>query len=187
MTNVRIFLGPDATLDEALENVHKRLKLHNVAPMSRCRLVAYDSCDENIQCSFDGKDQQQIRDLMNEISSTEMLLEIRDEDTPFEICVSGDIDTKVYTVDMATSDIDGPINARIHKYATVEEYKRVLSRKLQMPVQEMEVATLKYLSNASLLKNDDLKVSNENVGYLQLRVIKRELISIKCLLISDNT
>lgn len=164
MSSVRIFLGADATLEEALENVHKRLKLHSVAPMSRCRLVAYDSCEENIQCSFDGKDQQQIRDLMNDVTSNELLLEIRDEESPFDVYVQGDIDTKVFTVDMATSDIDGPINVRVHKNATVEEYKRTLSRKLHMPVDEMLVATLKYSANASLLKSDDSKVSNENVG-----------------------
>lgn len=164
MTNVRIFLGSDATLDEALENVYKRLKLHNVAPMSRCRLVAYDSCDDNIQCSFDGKDQQSIRDLMDEAPSNELLLDIREEDASFDICVPGDIDTKVYTVDMTTSDIDGPINVRIHRYETIEEYKRVLSGKLNLPFDDLLVATLRYIGTASLVNNNDSKVSNESVS-----------------------
>lgn len=167
MTNVRIFLGPDATLDEALENVYKRLKLHNVAPMSRCRLVAYDSCDDNIQCSFDGKDQQSIRLLMDDASSAELLLDIRDEEASFDICMPGDIDTKVYTVDMTTSDIDGPINVRVHKYATIEKYKWILGEKLTMPIDDLLLATLKYIGTASLVDNDDSKVSNESVSVLR--------------------
>lgn len=164
MSNIRIFLGSDATLEEALENVYKRFKLHNIAPMSRCRLVAYDSADENIQCSFDGKETEQIRDLLSDLTSIDLLLEVRDEDSKFEVYVPGDIETRVYTVDINSLDIDCPINVRVHKNALVKEYKKLLSQKFDIHIDDILLGTHKYSTTATLLDNDNTILSSEDVS-----------------------
>lgn len=164
MSNIRIFLGADATLEEALENVHRRYKLHNVAPISRCRLVAYDSGEENIQCSFDGKETDQIRDLLIDPTSSDLLLEVRDEDSSFDIYMPGNIETKVYTVDINSSDIDGPMNIRVHKHAQIKEYKKILGQKFSLNTDDILLATLKCSGTASLLENDTKPLSNEDVS-----------------------
>lgn len=163
MANVRMFLSSDATLEEALESSHKRFKLQNIAPMSRCRLVAYDSNEENVLCSFDGKDAEQIRDLLGELSSSELLLEIRDEDSKFDVYVPGDIETKVYAVDTGTGDISGPINVRVNKNATVKKYKELLAHHMQMPIDDILLATFKYSATAALLDQDNSILSDEDV------------------------
>lgn len=163
MENVRLFLGSDATMEEALENAHKRFKLQNIAPMSRCRLVAYDSNEENVLCSFDGKDSELIHDLLGEVSSSELLLEIRDENIEFDVYVPGDIETKIYTVDSNTSDIDGPTNVRINKNATVRKYKEILAQNIGVPVDELILAAFKY-STATLLDQDNAILSDEDVN-----------------------
>ncbi|XP_055315105.1 ubiquitin carboxyl-terminal hydrolase 47 isoform X3 [Sitodiplosis mosellana] len=165
MANVRMFLGSDATLEEALESAHKRFKLQNIVPMSRCRLVAYDSNEENVLCSFDGKESEQIRDLLSELSSSELLLETRDEDSKFEVYVPGDIETKVYTVEMCSADIDGPSNVRIHKNATVRKYKEKLAQSLSVPIDEILLAAFKYSSTAALLDVDTSILSDEDVNH----------------------
>lgn len=164
MSNVRMFLGSDATLKEALEGAHKRFKLQNITPMSRCRLVAYDSNEENVLCSFDGKESEQIRDLLSELSSSELLLEIRDEDTEFEVYVPGDIETKVYTVDTCSADIDGPFIVRVNKNATVKRYKEILALKLSKPVDDILLAAFKYSASAALLDQDNAILSDEDVS-----------------------
>lgn len=164
MSNVRLFLGSDATLEEALDGAHKRFKLQNIAPMSRCRLVAYDSNEENVQCSFDGKETEQIRDLLAELSSSELLLEIREEDAKFDVYVPGDIETKVFTVDMATADINGPFNVRVNKNATVKRYKEILAHHMQMPIDDILLATFKYSASAALLDQDNLILCDEDVS-----------------------
>lgn len=165
MANSRMFLGSDATLEEALESAYKRFKLQNIAPMSRCRLVAYDSNEENVLCSFDGKELEQIRDLLIELSSSELLLETRDEDSKFEVYVPGDIETKVYTVDTCSADIDGPFNVRIHKNATVRKYKEKLAKKLSIPIVDILLAAFKYSATATLLDLDTAILSDEDVSH----------------------
>lgn len=166
MANVRMFLGSDATLDEALESAHKRFKLQNIAPMSRCRLVAYDSNEENVLCSFDGKETDQIRDLLSELSSSELLLETRDEDSKFEVYVPGDIETKVYTVDTCSADIDGPFNIRVNKNANVRKYKEILAKRMVIPIDDILLAAFKYSATATLLDLDTAILSDEDVSQI---------------------
>lgn len=162
MSHIRVFLASDATLEEALESAHKRLKLQHIAPMERCRLVAYDSNEENAQCSFDGKEMEQIRDLLCEYSSSELLLEIRDENAKFDVYVPGDIETKVYVVDTATADIDGPYYVRVHKNKTVRKYREVLAQHLRLPIDDILMATFKF--SPTLLEQDNAILSDEDVS-----------------------
>lgn len=163
LENVRLFMGSGATLEEALESAYKRFKLQNITSMSRCRLVAYDSNEENVLCSFDGKEMEQIRDLLSELSSSELLLEIRDEDSKFDVYVPGDIETKVFSVDTCSADIDGPYIVRIHKNATVRKYKEVLARNLGIEIDDISLATFKY-SAPAVLDQDNAILSDEDVS-----------------------
>lgn len=166
LTDVRVYLSSDATLEETLENVYNRFKVKGMASVQRCRLVAYDSNEENVYCSFDGKDQEQIRNLMSNVPiHSDLLLEIREENSNFEVIAPGGIQTKVYTVDMETSDIDGPIIVRAQKTSTVGEYKEALAAKLKMDPKSIIVAYLKFDSYASLLENESSKLSDEDLHH----------------------
>lgn len=160
MTNIRMFLSSDATLEEALESAHKRLKLQHIA-MERCRLVAYDSNEELVQCSFEGKDMEQIRDLLCEYSTSELLLEIRDENAKFDVYVPGDIETKVYVVDTCAADIDGPLCVRVHKNKSVRKYKELLAQHLRLPIDDILMATFKF--SPTLLEQDNAILVDEDV------------------------
>lgn len=165
MSNVRVFMGLDATLEEALENAHRRFKLQSIVPLSRCRLVAYDSNEENILCSFDGKETELLEDLLGDLSTSDLLLEVRDEDSKFDVCVPGDIETRIYTVDTNSSDIDGPMIIRVHKTATIQTLKEMIGQKLGKQfanVNDILLAALKYSMTASLLL-DKSKLCDEDV------------------------
>lgn len=168
MSNVRVFMGSDSTLEEALENAHRRFKLQSIVPLSRCRLVAYDSNEENIFCSFDGKQTELMQDLLGDLSTSDLLLEVRDEDSKFDVCVPGDIEIRVYTVDMNSSDIDGPTIIRVHKTATIQTLKEMICQKLGKTfanVNEVLLAALKYSVTAPLL-SDRSKLCDEDVCWL---------------------
>lgn len=161
MANIRLFLPSDATLEEALESAHKRLKLQHIA-MERCRLVAYDSNEENVQCSFEGKDMEQIRELLCEYSSSELLLEIRDENTKFDVYHPGDIETRVYVVDTCSADIDGPFCVRVHKNTSVRKYKELVAQHLRLPIDDILMATFKF--SPAVLEQDNAMLSDEDVS-----------------------
>lgn len=166
MTSVRIYLNSEATLEEALENSYRRFKLENIASLERCRLVAYDSKDDIIQCSLNGKETEYVHEIFSNLpfSSSDLLLEIRDEDADFEIYVSGDIETKVYTVDTITSEINGPVIVRVQKTLSIEQYKHLLAKKLGLNADDILVAVLKYNTHASLLETNTVSIDDEDVS-----------------------
>lgn len=53
-------LNAEPTLFESLDSALKCFKLRDIV---RCRLMAYDSAEDNILCNFDGKEDELIRDL----------------------------------------------------------------------------------------------------------------------------
>lgn len=168
MLNARIFMSSDSTLEEALENAHRRFKLQSIVPLSRCRLMAYDSNEENILCSFDGKETELMQDLLGDLSTSDLLLEVRDEDSKFDVCIPGDIGIRVYTVDTHSSDIDGPTIIRVHKTVTIETFKKIIGQKLGKQfanVNDILLAALKYSVTASLLL-DKSKLCDEDVCWL---------------------
>lgn len=163
LTSQRIFLMPDATLEEALESAHRRFKLQNVIPIERCRFLAYDTAEENVFCSFDGKEKECVQSLLDGLPITcDLLLESCDEGAPFEKYETGSIETKVYTVDVNTSDMNGPILVRVSKEATIGQYKHLLASKLKLKVEDIVIAVLKY--NATLPENDNTPLYDESVS-----------------------
>lgn len=165
MSDVRVHMASDATLEETLGNVFNRFKLRGIVPIERCRLVAYDNSSENIYCSFDGKDQEYIRDLMGGITEvTELLLDVRDDNAAFEPIAVGSIETKVYTVDIHSADIDGPLSVRVDRKMSVGNYKKLLASKLGWNDNEIMIAVLKYSSHASLLEIDCAPLNQEDVS-----------------------
>lgn len=167
LIDIRVHMMSDATLAETLENSYNRFKLRGLVPLERCRLVAYDSTEENIYCSFDGKDEETVRDLMAEVPIiSELLLEIRDENASFEVIKPDSIETKIYTVDLNTSDIDGPVLLRVQKSLTVGNYKKLIADKFGWKPNEILVAALKYTSHSSLLEIDSVSLHQEDVSFV---------------------
>lgn len=165
MSDIRIYMSSDSTLEETLNNVHCRLKLNGVVPEERCRLIAYDHLEENPYSSFDGKDTELLRDLMDLPIRCELFFEIRDENSVFEPIAPDSIQTKVYSVDINTADIDGPISMRVQQNLTVAEYKKLLAAKLGWNAEEIVLAVLKYSSHATLLEIDIATLKQEDVKY----------------------
>lgn len=173
MTDVRIYLDSDATLKEALESAYRRFKIEHIASLERCRLVAYDSIEENIQCSLEGKEDDLVRDVLADLPlSSDLLLEIRDDDANFEVYLPDGVHIKVYTVDINTADIDGPLSMRVQKTTTIGKFKEILANKLGLDVNEILVAVLKYTSYASLLEINNATLLQEDVSLLKSTCIK---------------
>lgn len=95
MTDCKVYMINESTLTETLTESYSRLNLENIVPIDRCRLVAYDSKTENCEISFDGKEETPIGDIMSHVSTNELLIEYRDENTEFEVYVKNSIFLRV--------------------------------------------------------------------------------------------
>jgi uncharacterized protein (UPF0297 family) len=82
-------------IQETLQEAYNRLAIKTYAPVENCRLVAFDHTNETIECSLEGKEHKRISDVLNSIRSTEMLLEVRDSNSEFEVYAPGAIMLKV--------------------------------------------------------------------------------------------
>lgn len=167
LVSIRIHLESEATLKEALEMTYRRYKLQSLIPMipiERCRLVAYDKNAEDILQSFENKDDAFVRELLTDYPLADLLLEIRNEDSDFEVYAPGDIETKVYTVDTSTSDIDGPAVIRVQKTLLVGQYKKLLASKLALNAEDIMVAVLTNENSACLLELDNCSLAEKDVS-----------------------
>lgn len=164
-TDTKVFAISESSLKEVLEDAYSRLKVKSVAPMGRCRLVAYDNSSDGIERSFDGMDNDQIGDIMYKLQNRlELLLEVREDDREFEAYQAGGITTKVYQIvsKANSSDIEGPFEVRAYEQKPVSEFKSAIAKKLNCKDETMLLAVKRYSEKPSILPND-VTVKSENI------------------------
>lgn len=148
----KVYTSKSSTLEEVLESAHGLLDVRKFAPLSRCRLVAYDHLAEEILYSLEGLEKDPMENFLSEI---DYLLEVRGENEEFEIYEPNGVTTRVYKVDMKTNDVDGPYLIRAIRNSTIESFKKLAAKKMKLKWKEMVVAIETYLDGAILRKDAD--------------------------------
>lgn len=156
----RIRMEMSDTLDDVLDLAHSILKVDQFAPVERCRLVAFDNGNGHVVRSFEGEERLPLSKSTMSMRPMELLIEMRD-DGDFERIAAGSVLTKVFTVDIESSDIDGPTDIRADADGTIGELKHVVGQRLGIAANRMVVALLKYKGMASALHCDKELVSLE--------------------------
>lgn len=164
--DTRIYMTPDSTLEDALEDAYGNLKVEDFVPIQRCRLVAYDHAKEKIIRSFEGLEKETFDKITYNINPLEFLIEMRDENSEFEIIQPGGVMTKVFTVDIFSGDVDGPTVVRGMAEGTVGDYKKIIAKKLNLQVDEIILALHKFAGIATILDCDNNSLSIEDVSCL---------------------
>lgn len=162
-TDSKVFAISDSPLKEVLEDAYSRHKMKSIAPIERCRLVAYDNPSDSIERSFEDMEDEKIGDIMYKLQNRlELLLEFRDENSEFEVYHIGGITTKVYQIhlDGANVDIDGPFEVRAYEQKAVSEFKLAIAKKMSLSKSKMLLATKRYGEKATIL-NDEASVRNQ--------------------------
>lgn len=162
----KMYLLNDNTLAETLEEAYRVLHVKGIAPIERCRLVAYDRQTEVIEKSFEGQEDKSIDDIMKHLlSSTELLLEIREEQEVFEPYLKDGVMTKVYMIDLPSRDVDGPISVRVSKNQTVLDYKMIIARKLHQNPKHIVLALNEYKEGSKILNDNEATLRAK--GFIQ--------------------
>jgi hypothetical protein len=65
------------------------LHLEEVVPLEQCRLVNYDRLQDTIECSFEGRANEPVGEIMSGLRGNGLLLEIREEGAEFETYLPG--------------------------------------------------------------------------------------------------
>lgn len=144
----KVFIMSDSTLKETLESAYYKLQVKVGVPMSRCRLVGYENSTDNIECSFEGKDNEKIGTIMDSLkNNTELLLETRGEEEEFEVYEPHGNMTKVYIINLHTLDIDGPMDVRALDNDTVLAYKQKIARKINVGQENLMLSLKQFAAD----------------------------------------
>lgn len=160
----KMYLLNDSTLSEALEEAYRVLQVKGIVPLERCRLVGYDRNTEWIEKSFEGQEEERIDEIMGQLKrSSELLLETREEHEVFEPYLRDGLMTKVYRVDLANRDVDGPFSVRMSKTQTVLDFKQILARKFGLYEKSLILALNDYKKDSKILSNNDATLKEEDM------------------------
>ncbi|XP_059615711.1 ubiquitin carboxyl-terminal hydrolase 47 isoform X2 [Phlebotomus argentipes] len=156
MEHSQIDIQSNSTLDVALTRAYNYLGVSPFYPMENCRLVAYDRDSEAPVRSFEGREQDPIGDLWNPYCSYDLLIETRNPEETFDVYEESGISTRVFLIDLATMDFDGPI----HVFANggkskVGEYREAIKKKLNVPETEKLHVAYMCMDNVLILEEDD--------------------------------
>lgn len=164
MKSYKMYLLNENTLTETLEEAYRVLQVKGIVPMERCRLVGYDRHTDWIEKSFEGQEEQRIDEIMRELKRcSELLLETREEHEVFEPYLLDGLMTKVYRVDVASRDVDGPYSIRVSKTQTVLDFKQILARKFRLPEDSLVLGLNYYKVGSTILSNNDATLKEENI------------------------
>ncbi|XP_065220993.1 ubiquitin carboxyl-terminal hydrolase 47-like isoform X2 [Planococcus citri] len=150
------------TLKEVVKKAYKKLQLETTTPLDYCRLVVYNSQDDTIERSLEGKDHEEIGNIFFKkhiawnYKKQEMLLEIRPKDKPFPVYKPGCISLKLSLVHIDKNQIDNAIVLRTNLLNKVKEFKEELYQHFNFdPLVYYLLIMLEVKGNAVKFIDDD--------------------------------
>ncbi|KAH8386117.1 hypothetical protein KR200_005441 [Drosophila serrata] len=129
MKTTRVYVSQSFDIDSVLMSAYKLLSVEQFAPISRCRLVAYNSTMDTIIQSLENCTDPTLTELRaSQNYSLDFLLEYRAEDQQFETYAPDGITWYVFMVDLSTMAMDGPF--LVYSAAREREASDVLRRSI---------------------------------------------------------
>ncbi|XP_037900958.1 ubiquitin carboxyl-terminal hydrolase 47 isoform X2 [Glossina fuscipes] len=138
----RVYITQKFDLNSVLESAYQMLSVEQFAPLTHCRLVAYDPAAERIIRSFENT----TNTLFNEIRNAgddpiEFLLEYRADGQEFEIYEPDGATWYVFMVNLSTMEMDGPFFVYSQALENNPILKRSIATRLNVSEEHLLVAT----------------------------------------------
>ncbi|KAM4617204.1 ubiquitin carboxyl-terminal hydrolase 47 isoform 2-T2 [Discoglossus pictus] len=144
----------DKTLKEAVEIAYKIMDLDAVVTLDCCRLVKYDEFHDYLECSYEGEEDRAMGYLLGGVKSSymfDLLLETKRPDQVFQSYKPGEVMVKVYVVDLKTDAVAAPVSVRAYLSETVVEFKQLISKSIDLPLENMRVVLERCYNDLRLL------------------------------------
>lgn len=152
----KMYFSKCTTMECALETAYGLMNISQFAPLERCRLVAYDHMSDEIVQSLEGREQEEVGDVLSSLPNGEdFLLEFRGENEEFEKYEVGGATLKVFKVNLETSDIDGPYRIRELITSTLENFKKKLAKKVNIKRSNLAVVLTTFCPLVIVPKDTD--------------------------------
>ncbi|KAM7428691.1 Ubiquitin carboxyl-terminal hydrolase 47 [Porites harrisoni] len=163
MSEQKLEIHKDCTLNEAVAIAHKLFLLGKILPVEQCRIVKYDEYYDYIERSFDGEENDPMGKVLCGVKQSymfDLLLETRKPHEKFSVYKHGGVTVKVHVVDLEREKVAPPINVRPLLSWTVKDLCSLIHEKFSLPLETMRVvfegtySELKLLNNPSKVLKD---------------------------------
>ncbi|XP_060658375.1 ubiquitin carboxyl-terminal hydrolase 47 isoform X1 [Drosophila nasuta] len=144
MKMTRVYLSVSFDANRVLESAHTMLNVEQFAPLSRCRLVAYNSAMDTIIQSLESFNDPALTELRSWNNyNLDFLLEHRAEDQEFESYASDGTTWYVFIVDLSTMAMDGPFLVSSAARERSDALRHSIAMRLHISEQEFLLATVR--------------------------------------------
>ncbi|XP_073434473.1 ubiquitin carboxyl-terminal hydrolase 47 isoform X1 [Dendrobates tinctorius] len=144
----------DKTMKEAVEIAYKIMDLEGVVTLDCCRLVKYDEFHDYLERSYEDEEDRPMGLLLGGVKSSymfDLLLETKLPDQVFQSYKPGEVMVKVYVVDLKTETIAPPVSVRAYLSQTIQEFKQLISKSIDLPPEHMRVVLERCYNDLRLL------------------------------------
>ncbi|KAH8278205.1 hypothetical protein KR044_002424 [Drosophila immigrans] len=165
----RVYLSVSFDVNRVLESAHTMLNVEQFAPLSRCRLVAYNSTMDTIIQSLESYTDPALTELRSANNyHLDFLLEYRAEDQEFESYASDGTTWYVFIVDLTTMAMDGPFLVSSAARDCNDELRHSIAMRLNISEPDFLLATVPGRgSNPKAFVAHDAKPTAEALDRLQ--------------------
>lgn len=167
LSDVKLRVHKDATLEEATKQAHQELELYKVVPVDRCRLVKYESYTESLDSSFEGMEHTAMSEVLGGVKNSykfELLMEVREEHQKFEVYQPGGVSVKVHVVNLdEMGEVEGPFMVRGTLSMSVLEVKQAIGRQLHLNPDTMRIVVEDFYNEMKFLADDSVLLKAEGL------------------------
>nr|XP_016932061.2 ubiquitin carboxyl-terminal hydrolase 47 [Drosophila suzukii]XP_016932062.2 ubiquitin carboxyl-terminal hydrolase 47 [Drosophila suzukii]XP_016932063.2 ubiquitin carboxyl-terminal hydrolase 47 [Drosophila suzukii] len=146
MKITRVYVSQSFDINLVLMSAYEMLNVEQFAPLSRCRLVAYNSTMETIIQSLENCTDPALTELRASMNySLDFLLEYRAEGQQFETYPPDGMTWYVFKVDLSTMAMDGPflVYSAAREREASEGLRRSIALRLRVNEQQFLLATVR--------------------------------------------
>ncbi|XP_076265041.1 ubiquitin specific protease 47 [Rhynchophorus ferrugineus] len=145
----------DSTLSDVAQHAYNRFKLSGVVDQKDCRIVAYNSKNKCIDCSFESDDIR-FHDIIQsyDLFYSDFMLEIREAGEPWKEYKKGGINMSAYPIYLESEDIGEPKTVRVDVGHTVADVKQQLRQALSLNSLNIMVILQSYTNEQKYFKDD---------------------------------
>ncbi|KAH8418252.1 hypothetical protein KR222_007205, partial [Zaprionus bogoriensis] len=140
----RVYVSQSFDVNMVLWSAYETLKVEQFAPLTRCRLVAYDSSMDTIIQSLENCSDPALTELRSSHNfNLDFLLEYRAEDQQFENYASDGTTWYVFKVDLSTMAMDGPFLVYSAARDSNDVLRHSIAVRLHIKEEQFLLATLR--------------------------------------------
>lgn len=177
LMDTKLEIHKDKTLREATEKARELLDLEDVVSLENCRIVKYDEFNENLELSYEGKEDNDMDTILGGVQYSylfDLMLETKKDGEEFTVYKPGAITIKVHEVNVAENYVAPAVSIRILWTDSLQTLQDVVKQKLRTSCKHIIMIWERYSSDFWEIKPSENKTLRDE------NFFKKNKIFVEC-------